>query len=78
MYMRTMVTRNIKKESLDAYPGLLDLGDRRVSRQNFSYIVSLPHTFARNYLNNTNKVHVKLSAEGALVLTPVKEKGEET
>ena len=50
----------------------LYLGQRKVSDMNFSKFVTLPKAFTNNYLDDSNVVEVRLSAEGTLTLTPVK------
>jgi hypothetical protein len=55
----------------------LDLGHRTVSRQNTSDIVSLPKTFVNNFLKESRVVRMSLTAEGNLILTPVKQNKKE-
>ena len=56
----------------------LDLGTRKVSRMNFSYIVTIPKIFVQNSMNggNTKVVRLTLLADGSLKITPVHEKSE--
>lgn len=49
----------------------LDLGVRKVSRMNFSKIVTLPKTFTENCLDDTMKVQISLKSDGTLNLRPV-------
>jgi len=59
----------------------LDLGNRKVSSQNFSKIVTLPKTFTQNCLGEDMRVNMSYDTQdGSLKLTPVcktKEKGGE-
>jgi len=50
----------------------LDLGLRKVSRQNFSWIVTLPHTFVKNCLGSGMEVKVSMSTDGKLTLMPIR------
>jgi len=54
----------------------LDLGTRKVSRMNFSYIVTIPKIFVQNSLNGeaTKIVRMTMLADGSLKITPVHEK----
>ncbi len=56
----------------------LDLGERKVSRMNFSYIVTIPKIFVQNALNGeaTKIVRMTMLADGSLKITPVHEKTE--
>jgi hypothetical protein len=56
----------------------LDLGERRVSRMNFSYIVTLPKIFVQNTANGKiiTLVRITMLEDGCLKLTPVREKDE--
>ena len=56
----------------------LDLGTRKISRMNFSYIVTLPKIFVRNSLNGkiTNAVQITMLEDGSLKLAPIHEKDE--
>lgn len=54
----------------------LDLGERKVSAMNFSRVVTLPKPFTDNYLSKTKTVHMTMSADGKLTLTPVDESKE--
>jgi len=74
----TKVNRN-KNSSLIEQKDL-ELGTRKVSRMNFSNIVTLPKTFTQNCLGENMEVKMTMSQDGRLTLTPVcktKEKGEE-
>ena len=57
-------------------PKKLELGERKVSRMNFSYIVTLPKTFTQNYLGESMEVSMSMSNDGKLTLTPIKTKKE--
>jgi hypothetical protein len=56
----------------------LDLGERRVSRMNFSYIVTLPKIFVQNTANGKilTIVRITMLEDGCLKLTPIREKDE--
>ncbi len=56
----------------------LDLGTRRISRMNFSYIVTIPKIFVQNTLNGgiIKTVKMTLLSDGSLKITPVREKSE--
>ena len=59
-------------------PKDLELGERKVSRMNFSYIVTLPKIFVQNTENGkiTTVVKITMLQDGSLKLTPVREKDE--
>ncbi len=57
-------------------PKTLELGQRKVSRMNFSYIVTLPKPFTQNYLGENMEVSMSMSHDGKLTLTPIKIKKE--
>ncbi len=60
-------------------PKELDLGTRKVSRMNFSNIVTLPKTFTQNCLGDNLEVQMTMLPDGCLKLTPVcKTSGGET
>jgi len=56
----------------------LNLGERRVSRMNFSYIVTLPKIFVQNTANGKiiTLVRITMLEDGCLKITPVREKDE--
>ena len=56
----------------------LDLGTRKISRMNFSYIVTLPKIFVRNSLNGkiADAVQITMLEDGSLKLVPTHEKDE--
>jgi len=56
----------------------LDLGTRKISRMNFSYIVTIPKIFVQNTLNGgiTKTVRMTMLSDGSLKITPVYEKVE--
>ena len=58
-------------------PKTLELGQRKVSRMNFSYIVTLPKPFTQNYLGENMEVSMSMANDGRLILTPITEKGAE-
>ena len=55
-----------------------DLGERRVSRMNFSYIVTIPKIFVQDTANGKiiTLVRITMLEDGCLKLTPVREKEE--
>jgi len=56
----------------------LDLGTRRISRMNFSYIVTIPKIFVQNTLNGgiIKTVRMTMLPDGSLKITSVQEKSE--
>ena len=56
----------------------LDLGTRKISRMNFSYIVTIPKIFVQNALNGetTKMVKMTMLEDGSLKITPIREKTE--
>ena len=50
----------------------LDLGKRKVSRMNFSKVVTLPKAFTDNCLDESMMVTMTMTRDGKLTLTPVK------
>ena len=56
----------------------IEIGERKVSRMNFSYIVTLPKIFLQNNPNGkiTTVVKITMLKDGSLKLTPVHEKDE--
>lgn len=56
----------------------LDLGTRKISHMNFSYIITLPKIFVRNNLNGkiAKAVQITMLEDGSLKLAPIHEKGE--
>ena len=63
---------NKKINSNGKKPKELDLGERKVSRMNFSNIVTLPKTFTQNSLCGENMaVKMTMLEDGCLKLTPV-------
>jgi len=56
----------------------LDLGTRKISRMNFSYIVTLPKIFVQNSMNGkiANTVQITMLKDGSLKLAPIHEKDE--
>ena len=56
----------------------LDLGTRKISRMNFSYIVTIPKIFVQNTMNgeSTRKVRMTMLEDGSLKITPIHEKTE--
>ena len=56
----------------------LDLGTRKISRMNFSYIVTIPKIFVQNTLNGgiTKTVKMTMLFDGSLKITPIHEKDE--
>ena len=56
----------------------LELGTRKISRMNFSYIVTIPKIFVQNTMNGetTRKVRMTMLEDGSLKITPIHEKTE--
>ena len=56
----------------------LELGERKVSKMNFSYIVTIPKIFVQNTANGRiiTLVRITMLEDGCLKLTPVHEKDE--
>lgn len=69
---------NKSKIANDAKTRELDLGTRKISRMNFSYIVTIPKIFAQNALNGgiTKTVKMTMLPDGSLKITPIHEKVE--
>ncbi len=56
----------------------LDLGERKVSRMNFSYIVTLPKIFVRNTpYGEIRTVRIIMLEDGSLKLVPTHRKNED-
>ena len=56
----------------------LDLGERKVSRMNFSYIVTLPKIFVRNTpYGEIRTVRITMLEDGSLKLVPIHRKNED-
>ena len=74
--MRKNAPRTTKP--ISNFPQVTDLGIRKISRMNFSHIVTLPKIFVRNNLNGqiTTLVRLTLLEDGSLKLTPVHEKDD--
>lgn len=73
--------KNIKtnEKTNGSKPKELDLGERKVSRMNFSNVVTLPKTFTKNCLGENMVVKMTMLEDGCLKLTPVgKSNGGET
>ncbi|MDH5463599.1 MAG: hypothetical protein OEW49_04760 [Nitrosopumilus sp.] len=49
----------------------LELGERRVSRMNFSYVTTLPKIFVNNFLGQNMVVRATMLEDGSLKLTPI-------
>ena len=57
----------------------LDLGKRKVSRMNFSFIVTLPKRFVRNTpYGEIREVSLTMLEDGCLKLTPIHNQNEPT
>ena len=56
----------------------LDLGTRKISRMNFSYIVTIPKIFVQNTMNGqaTRMVRMTMLPDGSLRITPIQQKTE--
>lgn len=62
-----MKENNVRK----IVPKELDLGKRKVSRMNFSNVVTLPQTFVKNCLGNNMEVKMTMLEDGCLKITPI-------
>ena len=72
-----MTLRKIKTKASISEPVITDFGNRKISKQNFSFIIALPRTALEN-CGITSHVNVKLvqwKDEKFIQLTPVNEKG---
>ncbi|MDE1769669.1 MAG: hypothetical protein KGI28_03815 [Thaumarchaeota archaeon] len=66
-----------KLEDTRIEPKELDLGERKVSKMNFSHIVTLPKKFIRNSpYGKITRVSMTLLKDGSLKLTPARQKNE--
>jgi hypothetical protein len=66
-----------KSEETKIEPKELDLGERKVSKMNFSHIVTLPKSFIRNSpYGKITTVKITMLNDGSLKLTPVRQKDE--
>jgi hypothetical protein len=55
----------------------MDLGERRVSKMNFSHIVTLPKKFIQNSpFGKITTVRMTMLKDGSLKLTPTRQKDE--
>ena len=70
---------NKSKKAAGAKPKELDLGERKISRMNFSYIVTIPKIFVKNSpFGEIRIVRITMLEDGCLMLSPVREKDEPT
>jgi len=61
-----------ESENLAASVKELDLGKRKVSRMNFSFIVTLPKEFVKNTpYGEIREVKITMLEDGCLKLTPI-------
>ena len=67
-----MVKQNVNQNE----PKEFDLGERKVSRMNFSDVVTLPKTFTKNCLGENKMVKMTMNADGSLTLRSVDEEHE--
>ena len=66
-----------KLEETEIEPEELDLGERKVSKMNFSHIVTLPKNFIRNFpYGKITAVRMTMLKDGSLKLTPIREKDD--
>lgn len=54
----------------------IDLGKRKISRMNFSYVVTIPKTFVRTSYGDIRTVKIVLLEDGCLKLVPIHEQNE--
>ena len=60
------ITKPVKKE--------LDLGTRKISKMNFSYIVTIPKIFVKNSpFGETRMVKIIMLEDGSLKIIPIRE-----
>ena len=72
-----MTNFNKSKNSLDTKADL-DLGERKISRMNFSYIVTIPKIFVRNTpCGEIKAVRITMLEDGSLKLVPIHRKNED-
>jgi len=72
-----MSSANKSKNPIDAKPKELDLGVRKISRMNFSYIVTIPKIFVKNSpFGEIRIVRITMLEDGCLKLTPIHEKDD--
>jgi len=69
---------NKSKKPVGAKPKELDFGERKISRMNFSYIVTIPKIFVQNTAKGKiiTLVRITMLKDGCLKLTPVREEDE--
>ena len=54
-----------------------ELGERRISKMNFSYIITLPKIFVQNTNGKIiTLARITMLEDGSLKLTPIREKNE--
>ena len=51
----------------------IELGERKVSKMNFSYIVTLPKCFVHSPFGIVTKVKRTMLEDGSLILTPIRQ-----
>lgn len=72
-----MLTVNKSKSPAITEFDEMDLGERRVSKMNFSHIVTLPKKFIQNSpYGKFTLVKLTMLKDGSLKLTPVRQKNE--
>jgi len=72
-----MTNFNKPKNSLDTKVEL-DLGERKISRMNFSYIITIPKIFVRNTpCGEIRTVRITMLGDGSLKLIPIHRKNED-
>ena len=70
-----MTKVNKSKNPSGAKPKELDLGERKVSRMNFSYIVTIPKIFIQSTpYEEITVVRITMLEDGCLKITPVRAK----
>jgi hypothetical protein len=66
-----------KFEETKTEPKETDLGERKVSKMNFSHIVTLPKSFIQNSpYGKITSVRMTMLKDGSLKLTPIRQKDE--
>ena len=70
-----MTNVNKTKNSLGTKPTELDFWERKISRMNASYIITIPKIFVKNSpFGEFTKVRISMLEDGCLKLTPLLDK----
>ena len=72
-----MSSANKSKNPIDSKPKELDLGERKISRMNFSYILTIPKVFVKNSpFGDITMVRIVMLEDGYLKIIPVRGRNE--